>query len=528
MSDIVTPVPHETETSSQPLERRRRTGGRGAERSRKPVGSKYLNLVNSLQKNVVLTPEALDDIHEASLTILEEIGMDVMLPEARERMKAAGADVTPGKDRVRFDRAMIMDFVAHAPKTFTMHARNPQRNVAIGGENLVFAQIASAPFVADREGGRRAGNQEDYRKLVKLAQSYDIIHTTGGYPVEPIDIHASIRHLDCLSDMVKLTDKVFHCYSLGRERNLDGIEIARIGRGISMEQMEQEPSLFTIINSSSPLRLDGPMLQGIIEMSARNQVVVVTPFTLAGAMAPVTIAGAVVQQNAEALCGIAFTQMVRKGAPVMYGGFTSNVDMKTGAPAFGTPEYMKAVIAGGQLARRYGIPYRTSNTNASNTLDAQAAYESALSLWALTQGGGNFIMHAAGWSEGGLTASFEKFILDVDMLQMVAEFLTPLDVSQDALALDAVRDVGPGGHYFGTAHTLARYETAFYSPILSDWRNFETWTEAGRPTTYDHANRIFKDMLNKYERPPLDPAIEEELDAFVARRKAEGGVPTDF
>jgi trimethylamine--corrinoid protein Co-methyltransferase len=328
--------------------------------------------------------------------------------------------------------------------------------------------------------------------------------------------------------MVKLTDKVFHCYSLGQQRNIDALEIARIGRGISAEQMEAEPSLFTIINTSSPLRLDGPMLQGIIEMSSRNQVVVVTPFTLAGAMAPVTIAGAVVQQNAEALAGIAFTQMVRRGAPVMYGGFTSNVDMKTGAPAFGTPEYMKAVIAGGQLARRYKVPYRTSNTNASNTLDAQAAYESALSLWALTQGGGNFIMHSAGWSEGGLTASFEKFNHDVDMHQIVAEFLTPLDVSKDALGLDAVRDVGPGGHYFGTAHTLARYETAFYSPILSDWRNFETWTEAGRPTTYDHANRVFKEKLNEYEKPPLDPAIEEELDAFVARRKAEGGVATDF
>lgn len=512
-----------------PVERRRRTGGRGADRTRKGAGSsKYLNLVNTIAKSTVLTDEALEAIHDASLTILEEIGMDVIQPEARERMKAAGADVTPGTDRVRFDRGLIMDMISSVPSSFTMHARNPVRNVQIGGNNLVFAQIASAPFVADREGGRRAGNQEDYRKLVKLAQSYDIIHTTGGYPVEPIDIHASVRHLDCLSDMVKLTDKVFHCYSLGQQRNIDALEIARIGRGITAEQMEREPSLFTIINTSSPLRLDGPMLQGIIEMSSRNQVVVVTPFTLAGAMAPVTIAGAVVQQNAEALAGIAFTQMVRRGAPVMYGGFTSNVDMKTGAPAFGTPEYMKAVIAGGQLARRYGIPYRTSNTNASNTLDAQAAYESALSLWALTQGGGNFIMHSAGWSEGGLTASFEKFILDVDMLQMVAEFLTPLDVSADALGLDAVRDVGPGGHYFGTAHTLSRYETAFYSPILSDWRNFETWTEAGRPTTYDHANRVFKEKLNEYEKPPLDPAIEEELDAFVARRKAEGGVPTDF
>ncbi len=527
MKDDQFPDAAASDTSS-PLERRRRPGGRGGDRTRKSTGGKYLNLVNTQSKSAVLSDDALEAIHEASLTILEEIGMDVILPEARERMRAAGADVTPGTDRVRFDRGLIMDMIASVPASFTMHARNPARNVAIGGNNLVFAQIASAPFVADREGGRRTGNQEDFRKLVKLAQSYDIIHTTGGYPVEPVDLHASVRHLDCLSDMVKLTDKVFHVYSLGRQRNTDGIEIARIGRGISMEQMEREPSLFTIINTSSPLRLDGPMLQGIIEMSSRNQVVVITPFTLAGAMAPVTIAGALVQQNAEALCGIAFTQMVRRGSPVMYGGFTSNVDMKTGAPAFGTPEYMKAVIAGGQLARRYNIPYRTSNTNAANTLDAQAAYESALSLWALTQGGGNFIMHAAGWTEGGLTASFEKFILDVDMLQMVAEFLTPLDVSEDALGLDAVRDVGPGGHYFGTLHTLQRYETAFYSPILSDWRNFETWTEAGRPTTYDHANRVFKQKLNEYERPPLDPAIEDELDAFVARRKQEGGVPTDF
>ncbi|MCD2184234.1 trimethylamine methyltransferase family protein [Rhizobium sp. GN54] len=520
---------HELQAAEGPVERRRRSGGRGAERQRTaPTGSRYLKLRNTMASSSVLSDDAVEAIHQASLTILEEIGMDIILPEARERMKAAGADVTPGTDRVRFDRGLIMDMVAQAPSGFTMHARNPVRNVEIGGDNLVFAQVASAPFVADREGGRRTGNHEDFRKLVKLAQSYDVIHTTGGYPVEPVDLHASVRHLDCLSDLVKLTDKVFHVYSLGRQRNLDGIEIARIGRGISTEQMEREPSLFTIINTSSPLRLDGPMLQGIIEMSSHNQVVVVTPFTLAGAMAPVTVAGALTQQNAEALAGIAFTQMVRKGAPVMYGGFTSNVDMKSGAPAFGTPEYMKAVIAGGQLARRYGIPYRTSNTSASNTFDAQAAYESAFSLWALTQGGGNFIMHSAGWSEGGLTASFEKFILDVDMLQMVAEFLAPLDTSPDALGLDAVRDVGPGGHFFGTPHTLARYETAFYAPILSDWRNFETWSEAGRPTTYDHANRVFKEKLNTYERPAIDPAVEEELDAFVARRKEEGGVPTDF
>jgi trimethylamine--corrinoid protein Co-methyltransferase len=364
--------------------------------------------------------------------------------------------------------------------------------------------------------------------MIKLAQRYDVVHCTGGYPVEPVDLHASVRHLDCLSDIAKLTDKAFHAYSLGKERNRDGLEIARIARGITAEQMDREPSLFSVINSSSPLRLDTPMLQGIIEMSARNQIIILTPFTLAGAMAPVTIAGALAQQNAEALAGIAFTQLVRPGAPVVYGGFTSNVDMKTGAPAFGTPEYMKAVLAGGQLCRKYGIPYRTSNVCAANTVDAQAAYESVFSLWALTQAGGNFIMHAAGWMEGGLTCSFEKFILDCDLLQMVAEFLTPLDVSPAGLGLDAVREVGPGGHYFGTAHTLERFETAFYSPIISDWRNYETWQEAGSPTAYEKANATWQKELAAYERPPMDAAIEEELDAFVARRKAEGGSPTDF
>ncbi|MCB1444456.1 MAG: trimethylamine methyltransferase family protein [Rhizobiaceae bacterium] len=508
--------------------RRRRAGGRGAERVRKATGPSYLNLRNTRPHTRLLSDDQLEAIHNASLTVLEEIGMDVILPEARDRMKAAGAEVTPGSERVRFERGLILDMISTVPKQFTLHARNPMRNVEMGGDNLVFAQVASAPFVSDLEGGRRTGNQKDYRDLLRLAQSFDVIHTTGGYPVEPVDIHASVRHLDCISDLIKLTDKPFHAYSLGQQRNTDALEMARIGRGITMEQMEREPSLFTIINSSSPLRLDGPMLQGIIEMSSRNQAVILTPFTLAGAMAPVTVAGALVQQNAEALCGIAFTQMVRRGAPAGYGGFTSNVDMKTGAPAFGTPEYMKAVIAGGQLARKYGFPYRTSNTNAANTVDAQAAYESVFSLWGVVEGGGNFVMHSAGWTEGGLTASFEKFILDVDLLQMVAEFLRPLDVSDEALALDAIRDVGPGGHFFGTAHTLARYENAFYSPLISDWRNNETWVEAGSPTAFERANRIYKETLANYQQPPLDPAVEEELDAFVAKRKEEGGVPTDF
>ena len=517
-----------TEASSPPPASRRRPGR--AERAARPAPStaRYRHLQHRFSPTPVISEDELEAIHQTSLQILEEMGMDFMHEGAREILRQAGAEVRPGSERVRIPRELVLQAIRTCPSEFTLHARNPERNIAIGGRHLAFAQVASPPNCSDMQGGRRAGNQNDFRNMVRLAQRYDIVHCTGGYPVEPVDLHSSIRHLDCLSDIAKLTDKAFHAYSLGQARNLDGLEIARIARGISAEQMEREPSLFTIINSSSPLRLDTPMLQGIIEMSSRNQIVMLTPFTLAGAMAPVTIAGALAQQNAEALAGIAFTQLVRPGAPVVYGGFTSNVDMKTGAPAFGTPEYMKAVLAGGQLCRKYGIPYRTSNVNAANTVDAQAAYESGFCLWALVQGGGNFIMHSAGWMEGGLTCSFEKFILDCDLLQMVAEFLTPLDVSPAGLAMDAVREVGPGGHYFGTAHTLERFETAFYSPILSDWRNFETWQEAGSPTAYQKANAVWQRELAAYERPPMDPAIEEELDAFVARRKAEGGVATDF
>jgi trimethylamine--corrinoid protein Co-methyltransferase len=476
----------------------------------------------------LISDDELESIHLASLRVLKEIGVDVLHDEARRIMKEHGADVREDSVRVRFDGDMLLELISHAPSEFTIHARNPAHDVRFGGNNLVISQMASAPNCSDIDNGRRPGNRKDYQNFLRLAQMHNILNTTGGYPVEPIDIHPSIRHLECIRDLVTLTDKVFHIYSLGKERNLDGIEIARIARGISREQLLEEPSVYTIINTNSPLKLDIPMMEGIIQMSSHGQVVIVTPFTLSGAMAPVTVAGALVQQNAEALAGIAFTQMVRKGAPVGYGGFTSNVDMKSGAPAFGTPEYMKAQLVGGQLARRYRIPYRTSNTCAANTVDAQAAYESVFSLWGAIQSGGNFILHGAGWLEGGLRCSYEKTILDIDLLQMVAEFLTPLDLSEDALAVDAIRDVGPGGHFFGTPHTQSRYKTAFYSPILSDWRNFETWAEAGSPTAIERANRIWKERLATYEEPPMDPAIREELDAFVEKRVAEGGAPTDF
>lgn len=475
-----------------------------------------------------VSEDHLEAIHEASLTILEEIGMDFLHAEARAILKAAGADVDPSSERVRFGRDFVQGYVGLAPKSVTLHARNPARNLTIGGDYVAFCSVASAPNAADRDGGRRPGNHADYQNFIRLGQTLDAVHLWGGYPVEPADIHASVRHLDAIFDMLTLSDKAVHAYSLGALRNTDAIEMVRIARGIDHETLEQEPSLFTIINSSSPLRLDNPMLEGIIQMAQRNQVVVLTPFTLAGAMAPVTIAGAIAQQNAEALAGLVFTQAVRPGAPFVYGGFTSNVDMKSGAPAFGTPEYMKAALLGGQLARRYGLPYRSSNACAANTMDAQAAYESVFSLWGAIMGGTNLLMHGAGWMEGGLHASFEKMILDADLLGMVAEFLRPVLVNDDELALDAIREVGPAGHFFGTAHTQARYRTAFFAPMVSDWRNYESWQEAGSPTAYDKTNRLYKEHLAAYVPPPQDAAIREELEAFVKRRKAEGGAPTDY
>src|SRR5271154_3984687 len=466
----------------------------------------------------LVSRDELESIHQAALEVLKEIGVDFLHDEARAMLKSAGADVDPASRRVRFDPALIEAHIGLAPKEFTLHARNPGRNLTIGGRHVAFGSVASAPNSFDREGGRRPGNQRDYRNFLRLSQSFDSIHVLGGYPVEPIDIHASVRHLDALFDILTLSDKPFHAYSLGRERICDAIEMAKIARGLDDATLEREPSLFTIINSSSPLRLDTPMLEGVIQMARRNQVVVLTPFTLAGAMAPVTLAGALVEQHAEALAGLVMTQVVRPGAPFVYGGFTSNVDMKSGAPAFGTPEYMKSAMIGGQLARRLGLPYRSSNANAANSLDAQAAYESVFSLWGAIMGGVNFLMHGAGWMEGGLQASFEKMALDADLLAMVAEFLRPLRVDEAELALEAMREVGPGGHFFGAEHTQSRYRTAFFPPAISDWHNYETWREAGSPTAVDAAERIVADRLRDFGAPPPEAERLDALTPLAARR----------
>ncbi|CAN5423586.1 trimethylamine methyltransferase family protein [soil metagenome] len=518
----------DTETATEPGARRRRTGRVAGARSLLPPQRPWAQPRLRYRPTEVVSADELESIHDASLRILEEIGMDFLDSESRDLLIAAGAHVEPGTERVRFARGMVEETIRTAPSSFTLHARNPEHHLRIGDDYLAFGAVSSPPYVSDLERGRRVGNRADFQDLVRLAQMLHTLHFFGGYPVEPVDLHASIRHLDAFYDLLTLADKPLHAYSLGRERNRDCLEMVRIARGVDDATLEREPSIFTIINSSSPLRLDAPMLHGILEYSARNQVIVITPFTLAGAMAPVTLAGALAQQNAEALAGVVMTQLVRPGAPVVYGGFTSNVDMQSGAPAFGTPEYMRTAVVGGQLARRYGIPYRSANVSAANALDAQAAYESVFSLWGAVMGGVNLLMHGAGWMEGGLHAGFEKMILDAELLQMVAAFLDPIVVDEDSLGLDAIREVGPGGHFFGAAHTQARYRTAFHKPMISDWRNFETWQEAGSPEAAGKANRIYRDLLAAYEPPPIEEAVVEELSAFVDRRKSEGGVPTDF
>ncbi|MDY0870819.1 trimethylamine methyltransferase family protein [Dongia rigui] len=481
----------------------------------------FAKVTNRYPPIALLSADEIESIHHASLRLLSEIGMEVMHDESRALLKAAGASVDESTQRVRFDPAMIKEKIKTVPSSFTLQARDPAKNLKLGDGNLIFAATGGPAFAHDIERGRRAGNYQDMCDYIKVVQRLNVIHQEGGCPCEPTDLPADSRHLDFYLAAIRYTDKNWQCWALGGYRVEDAIEMLSIALGQSREELRRNPATLTIVNSNSPLRLDIPMGEGLCAMARAGQPVAMTPFTLSGAMSPVTIAGALAQQNAEALALITLSQIVAAGAPVMYGGFTSNVDMRTGAPAFGTPEYAKAQIASGQLARRYNIPFRSSNVTASNCVDVQAAYESGMSLWSTIMGGVHLIEHAAGWLEGGLTASFEKLILDAEMLQLMRSFLDPLKIDEDNLAFDAMQEVGPGGHFFGAAHTLARFDQAFYEPMLSDWRNFETWSETGAKTGTERAHLIWKDLLRTYEAPPLDPAKAEALEAYVVKRKEE-------
>ena len=510
----------------------RRNGGRSRAGGRASLGAvaqmPWAPPVNPDRPTEPLDEDGVQAIHAGALAILSDIGIEMLHSEARAILAAAGCRVQ--ERTVFFDPAFVTEMVARAPAQFTITPRNPARAITIGGRNLVFGNVSSPPNAWDMIRGKRPGDFETFRDFLRLTQYFNCIHFAGGYPVEPVDVHASIRHLDCLFEKLVLTDKVAHAYALGAERVEDAMEMVRLAAGLSHAEFDAAPRMYTNINSVSPLRHDFPMLDGAMRLARRGQPVIVTPFTLAGAMAPVTLAGAVALSVAEALSAIALLQWLAPGCPVGLGTFTSNVDMKSGAPAFGTPEYMRATQMTGQLARFYGLPLRASGVCTANIPDAQAMWETCHSLWSAVQSGVNMVYHAAGWLEGGLIASPEKFVMDCEVLQMIQRYCEPslTATGPDDIALDAIREVGAGGHYFGAAHTRERYATAFYAPICSDWRNFEAWQLAGAEDTLARAHRLSRTILADCASPPIDPGAEAALADFVARRKAEGGAPTDF
>ncbi len=504
---------------------RRQSRSRSNRQAKQDTGFKqrpFKTLVNPYSPMEILSVDQVETIHQASLKILRDIGLKVQSETALKLMKDLRADVDMENQSVRFDPELIEEMLIGLPSEFTIHARNPEKTVKMGGNAIVFATVCGPSFVSDLDRGRRAGTKKDMEDFVKLSGSINVFHHEGGSGLEPLDLPPESRHLDMMYAQITLTDKGWQPNWLNTgARARDCIEMAKIAMQTDDAGLKQRPAIIGGLNTNSPLLFDEGQADGMREFALAGQPVHITPFTLAGAMAPATVAGAVTLQNAEALGCIALTQAAVPGAPTFYGHFTSNVDMRSGSPAFGTPEYAQSVIMSGQLARRYQLPLRSSNTTASACVDLQATYESDMSVNACIQAHVNNVMHAGGWLEGGLTCSFEKLILDAEILQMQSAFLDPVIVDDDSLGLGAVEEVGPGGHFFGAAHTMERYKTAFYEPILSDWRNFETWRDDGEITATQRANRIWKQILEEYEKPAIDPAIEEELQAYMEKRKTE-------
>ena len=424
---------------------------------------------------------------------------------------------------VRVGRDIVEAHLAHAPERFVLHARNPGRHLHVGDNVVNFGPVHGAPNISDREGGRRYGDLEGFRNILRLTHTLGILHWQGGIVVEPVDVPVAIRHLATYQAHIECADIVWAARGVGGVQAQDAIAMSAIEHGCTIEALASRPTLMTVTNVNSPRRVDAEILDNIMVMARHGQCVVITPFTLMGAMAPVTLAGALVQQTAEAMGIVALCQMLRPGTPCVMGGFTSNVDMRTGSPAFGTPEYVNAIMASAQIGRRLKLPVRTSAVNASPVVDAQSTYETAFSLQAAILSHSHLINHAAGWLEGGMSASLEKIVVDAELLRNWAEILRPVSFNDDDLAVDAIKGVAAGGHFFGASHTLARYETAFYRPLLSDWSNFENWTDAGARNATERATGIWKKTLAAYVPPPLDPAVKEAIGAYVARRGRELG-----
>jgi trimethylamine--corrinoid protein Co-methyltransferase len=431
----------------------------------------------------------------------------------------AGARVDHESQQVYIDRELLLSSIRTAPEQFTLSARNPNHNRIIGGNNINFASQAGVVYVTDVERGRRNGSMEDFENFVKLSQVSPVMHIVAEQCIVTAEIKPSLRHLHRIPRLFSMTDKAVNVAAHGRVITTDTIEMARLVFG---DPLPEDPVIVGVINASSPLRYDERMLGAMITFARAGQALIITPFILAGAMSPISVAAALAQQNAEALAGIAFTQLVKPGTPVIYGGFTTNLDMKTGGPAFGTPEGAWAALVGPQLARRYSLPCRGSGTlNTSKVPDAQATLETAWTIWPTVLARTNFILHSIGWLEGGLTVSYEKIVMDLENLAMFTHFLNGFEINQDTLALDMIDEVGPGGHHLGTNHTLERFTSEHYQSMLGDRLNFESWSAAGSPTVTGRATTIWKELLEAYEQPALDPAILAALDDFTEYRERD-------
>jgi trimethylamine--corrinoid protein Co-methyltransferase len=476
-------------------------------------------LINDLPRYEILDEAALAELERGWRRIVSELGIEFLHPDAIEYLRGAGQEVE--ENLVRFDPDWILEQVAKAPPEFDLQARNPERTVHIGGKHMVFSAVYGCPFV--REGlERRDATYDDFQNLVRLAQSYPQLDSPGGTICEPNDRPLDSRHLDMVYALLTLSDKPFMGSVTSGPNAVDTVAMAEMVFG--KESLEETPAIISLINVNSPLRYDDRMLSALIEYAKAGQALIITPFLLMGAMSPVSIPATLAQQVGEALAGIALVQTIRPGSPVVFGSFLSNTDMQSGSPSFGTPESAVGLFCTGQIARHYNLPFRSGGAlTSSQVVDAQAGYESMMSLWPTFLAGANFVMHAAGWLESALVSCYEKFIVDVEQLRMLHEVFKPLTIDEEALAYSAHQEVGQGGHFLGAAHTLERFRECFYRPLVSSTENYERWNRNGGHDTAARASEIWKKTLEDYEQPPIDPDLEAELKAFVDRRRKELG-----
>ncbi len=477
-------------------------------------------IVNSLPRYEILSEEAMGALDRGWRRIVSELGVEFILPEAVEEFRKAGQQVEGSV--VKLDPEFVLEQVAKAPREFDLQARSPERSVRIGGDGMVFSAVYGPPFV--RVGSdRRDASMADFENFVKLSQSFDQLDSPGGTICEPNDRPLDSRHLDMVFALQTLSDKPYMGSVTSGPNAADTVRMTEILFG-GREAIEATPAVISLINVNSPLRYDDRMLSAMLEYNRANQAVVITPFLLMGAMSPVSVPATLAQQMAEALAGIALAQLVRPGCPVVFGSFLSNTDMQSGSPSFGTPESAIGLLCTGQVARSFGLPWRSGGgLTASQTADAQAAYEAMMTMLPTFLAGANFVMHSAGWLESGLVSCYEKFIVDIEILRMLQAEFQPLDVTEETLAFSAHEEVGHGGHFLGAAHTLERFRECFYRPLLSSTENFERWSRNGGRDAAERAGEIWRETLESYERPAIDPAVEEELAEYVARRRAELG-----